>query len=93
MWVHAGCCRPLDLGGAESSAADTNLFEDEIVMDGGIAAALKHSMMKGFMETKSEKASGRTVRDPSSLLAKNYSIEDKKHEYVCLSSALLTAYC
>lgn len=70
-----------DASGDEKSA-DGNLFEEEIVLDGGLAAALKHATMKGFMETEAGKASGRTVKDPSLLLAKNYSIEDKKHEYV-----------
>lgn len=61
---------------------DANVFEEEILLDGGIANALKHATMKGFMETKTEKHGGVTVKDTSSLLSKNYQIEDKKHEYV-----------
>ena len=73
----------------DGASADNQLFEDEIVMDGGIAAALKHATMKGFMETTTERATGRTVKDPSLLLAKNYSIEDKKHEYVLAFSHVI----
>ena len=59
---------------------DSNVFEDEVLLDGGVANALRHASMKGFVETKTEKAGGITVKDTSSLLAKNYSIEDKRHE-------------
>ena len=61
---------------------DSNVFEDEALLDGGVASALRHANMKGFVDSKVEKAGGVTVKDTSSLLAKNYSIEDKRHEYV-----------
>ncbi|XP_067943519.1 U4/U6.U5 tri-snRNP-associated protein 1-like [Watersipora subatra] len=59
---------------------DSNVFEEEVLLDGGVANALRHASMKGFVETSAEKQGGVTVKDTSSLLAKNYSIEDKRHD-------------
>ena len=73
--------RPADLDNL-GVFQDTNVFEEEVLLDGGIANALKHASMKGFMETTTERHGGVTVKDTSSLLAKNYRIEDKQHEYV-----------
>lgn len=84
-------CRPADLDNL-GVFQDANVFEEEILLDGGIAAALRHATMKGFVETKSERHGGVTVKDTSTLLSKNYTIEDKKHEYVCPVFYIFNSY-
>jgi len=71
--------RPLDLDGLGASSSNAVYLEDEVMLDKGISSALKLAVTKGFVETEVARSHGRTVKD-TSILAKNYSIEDKKHE-------------
>jgi len=65
--------RPVDI--AED---DKGVLDDEPVLNSGIGAALALANKKGYLETEVQNIASAPMHH--SLLAKNYSIEDKKYE-------------
>ena len=57
------------------------VLEDEPVISSGIGGALRVAMTKGFLEHEQIKQF-KKVKNKEDLEAQNYSIEDKRYEYV-----------
>ena len=64
-----------------SQGEEKPVLEDEPVISSGIGGALQVAMNKGFLEHEEIKQFKR-VKNKQDLEAQNYSIEDKRYEYV-----------